>query len=342
MKFFECRQKGFSLVELMIAMVIALILSAAIIQVFGQMNQGFLELIKGSRQLENGRYAITILNEDIRHAGFYGEAYVLPAIPGSTPNPCETDSTSVENALPIAIQSLDDSETIPTSWDCFSNRDSGSDILIVRRVSTTAETAADLDSGKAYLQSQSSTMIFDEASPSETQNLITFNLLKKDAVTPAEIRRFLVHAYYVATCRDCSGSGDGIPTLRRLELSDLDSTMTNTTLVDGIESFQIDIGLDTSGNGNLDLKNPAAPSEGWATLPSSTNSSQWENTVTVGINLIARNIKLSAGYSDDKTYTQGQAETTDFDPSGSAENFKRHAFNSVTRVVNVSGRRESP
>lgn len=63
---------GFTLVELMIAITIGLILTAAVITLFlGQRaTYGFQESL--SRVQENGRFAIQLMSTDLRHAGFFG------------------------------------------------------------------------------------------------------------------------------------------------------------------------------------------------------------------------------------------------------------------------------
>lgn len=66
-------QKGLSLIELMIGMAIGLVLVAGLTTLFSNSSGATNELEKSIRQFENGRYAVDLLNEDIRHAGFYGE-----------------------------------------------------------------------------------------------------------------------------------------------------------------------------------------------------------------------------------------------------------------------------
>ncbi|MCA1805455.1 MAG: PilW family protein [Xanthomonadaceae bacterium] len=71
------RQQGFSLVELMVAMVLGLILSAGIIQLFVGSKQTYRFHDSMSRVQENARFAIDALNYDIRMAGDMGcSAYV--------------------------------------------------------------------------------------------------------------------------------------------------------------------------------------------------------------------------------------------------------------------------
>lgn len=66
------RQAGLSLVELMVALVLGLILSAGIIQLFVGSKQTYRFEEALSRLQENGRFAIETLNRDVRMAGNMG------------------------------------------------------------------------------------------------------------------------------------------------------------------------------------------------------------------------------------------------------------------------------
>src|SRR6185295_13808937 len=67
----------------------------------------------------------------------------------------------------------------------------------------------------------------------------------------APIRQYFVRIYYVATCNDCAGAGDGIPTLKMVELTSGSSTcmtdpavacgsMTTRSIAEGIENIQFE------------------------------------------------------------------------------------------------------
>jgi len=81
-------QLGMSLVELMVALVISLFLLAGIVQVYlaNRTSYTFSESI--SRIQENGRFALDIVTQDLRMAGFFGCAIFDP-----------TDTTSLVNNL---------------------------------------------------------------------------------------------------------------------------------------------------------------------------------------------------------------------------------------------------
>lgn len=63
---------GFSLVELMIALLIGIIISIGVVQIFGATRSAY-QLDEGlARAQENGRFALEFLSQDIRHAGYLG------------------------------------------------------------------------------------------------------------------------------------------------------------------------------------------------------------------------------------------------------------------------------
>ena len=66
------KHKGYTLVELMVAMVIGLILTAGILQLFVSNKQTYRVTENMSRLQENGRFAMFFLTKDIRMADFWG------------------------------------------------------------------------------------------------------------------------------------------------------------------------------------------------------------------------------------------------------------------------------
>lgn len=66
------KQSGFSLVELMIALTIGLLLTAAVLQTFLSMKRSYEFQEEFARLQENGRFAMEFLSKDIRNAGFWG------------------------------------------------------------------------------------------------------------------------------------------------------------------------------------------------------------------------------------------------------------------------------
>ena len=76
--------RGFSLVELMVALLITLILMAGIGQIFLSSKKSFLIQDTLGRMQENGRYALETVAQDVRRAGYWGGNSDIAAIKDHT------------------------------------------------------------------------------------------------------------------------------------------------------------------------------------------------------------------------------------------------------------------
>ena len=61
--------------------------------------------------------------------------------------------------------------------------------------------------------------------------------------------------------------------------------------------------------------------------------------MTVRVGLLARNTESSADWTDSRTYSLG-LNAPEVGPF--SDRFKRHAYSSVARIINVSALREQP
>ncbi len=80
------RQRGLSLVELMVAMVISLFLLGGVVQVYTANKSTYRFSEAMSRIQENARYALDTMARDLRMAGFWGCATFDPADPSNIQN----------------------------------------------------------------------------------------------------------------------------------------------------------------------------------------------------------------------------------------------------------------
>ena len=87
------RARGFTLVEMMIAVTLGLIVLAALTSFFVRSSQNRRDMENNSRQIENGRYAINALRDDIALAGFYADMTQPSSTIWNVPVPCQTDPT---------------------------------------------------------------------------------------------------------------------------------------------------------------------------------------------------------------------------------------------------------
>ena len=346
-------QRGLSLIEMMISMTIGLLILSALASLFATQSKMRSEMDKSNRMIDNGRYALEALSDNLSMAGFYGSYVPASGVPAATPDPCNlatliTAGTSLD-VLRHHVQGYDAATatgqiaalpatcTLTYAAGSLTTLKDGSDILALRRTSTATPVAA------ATVTTAASTVL--QVSNCST-DLIEYQVISGDAVktayldkdctTVASLRPFIVQVYFVSP--DSSTVGDGIPTLKRRELDQATGAFVTTPLVEGIEYMQVDYGLDTDTDGSADS---------YIAAPTTAN---WPNIVSVKLSIIARNIDPTPGYVDTKTYVLGSAGN--FGPFNAApynaapnpvmypmlENYKRHAYTKVVRLVNPSGR----
>jgi len=334
-------QHGLSLIELMISITIGLLILVSLSSLFVSQSKARTELDKSNRMIDNGRYAMELLSNDLRLAGFYGEftpSSGVPAIPASLPNPCSTSASDIAAALQLAIQGYNaagPSSTISGAPCSLVNSGGsslslkpGSDILVIRRASTATPIVQGVAlNGTHYIQAslcQYDSEQFKVDTIKANFTLRLRNCTATSAAPYADLRNMLVHVYYVSPNNNISPA-DGIPTLKRLELDATTHAFVPTPLVEGIEYMQLEYGLDADSNGTADS---------YVTAPAATD---WPNVVAVKVNLLARNTEPTRSYTDRKTYSLGSAGTVT--PNDS---YKRHVYTQFIRLVNPASRRELP
>lgn len=330
--------QGLSLVELMIAMTLGLIVLAALVSVFANTSASRAELERVSRQIENGRFAMELLSDDIRHAGFYGEANVKAiVVPGVMPDPCSIDKDVWKAAMPIHIQAYDNGNLLPP---CFAGtRKPDTDVLVIRRASTCESGVGDCpvrEPLRPYIQiakCKDETPITPFAIGTFGVDSI-YTLKAKNCIDPAELRRYYMRFYYISTD---NGAGVAIPTLKRIDL--VGASFVETPLVEGIEELNLEYGIDTDGDGGPDAYTADPNNYACGTCTVTTN---WASVVTVRINLLARNIEASPGYTDTKEYSLGRDAAGLEITRRPNDNYRRHAYNGLVRIVNASARRDTP
>ncbi len=337
--------RGFSLIEVMVALVISMVLLLALSTLLVQTNNNHRELSKLSRQIENGTYATLMLGDDLKHAGFYGLYSALAANdPAVMPNPCvdainfstvqNSDDNLVE-ALRLPIQGYNDPAAAPI--DCINNYLPNTDVLVIRRVNTNF---ADIDvvnaTNQLYLQSDGTSVVIDTGAA----GAFTLNVNPADAATvpplvknypAAPIFEYFTHIYYVSACMVCGVGGDTIPTLYRAYLN-ANGNLVNEPLVDGIEQFQVEYGLDTNGND--------AP-ETFVLDPTvagnlATTIQRWRQVVAVRLYILARNTEETLGVGNlvQKTYNLGSLPGAIAFTPATNDRYKRHLFTSTIKLRN--------
>jgi type IV pilus assembly protein PilW len=350
---------GLTLIELMIAITVALVLLAAMAVMYGSS-------IKARNQIENGRHAIQLLRDDLQMAGFMGEFNMLdlgPDVPPAVPDFCVTHLTT-QGALPadaitddlttngdvtgdglvngldylaaslaLRVQGVDDADagTLPA---CLTGAAvdvrAGTDVIVLRRLlsCSTTDAGCGFQAGAPYMQASQCNaelnigIMFRLRADADTA---AFTLRRRTCIAGAltPIRRFVTHIYYVA---NNNLAGDGIPTLKRREL--INTGFTTTALVEGIEDLQFEYGIDgVDADGNPVLPLDGSP-DVYVDLPA--DAWEWANSRTVRVHLLSRATEARPGYVDRNTYTLGSKTIAE-----PADAFTRQVFQTVVQFHNA-------
>jgi len=367
-------QAGFTLVELMVSIAIGLLLVLAMLVLLTNISRSNSETAKTSKLIESGRAVMLLLETELQHSGYWGGfvpefddlmSTAAPAdVPSAVPNPCAAfpaDWTPAyrTNLVGIPIQAYEVPAVVPTPTipDCgavVANPKARTDVLVVRRAEL-APTAFSTD--HAFFQVERCGV--NRPTPGFVLSHLSaeLTLTQRDCATPAELRRFISHIYYV---RDYASTvGDNIPTLVRSRFARAGLVYLHGSpevLVEGIEGFRIEVGVDNISRtmavvdyaSAIAWQDPAmqqgainrgdgTPDEFVRCLASTPCTvDQLMNAVSVKLHVLVRNETATAGYTDSKTYTLGGTTLGPFDDS-----FKRHLFTQTVRLVNPSSRREA-
>lgn len=324
--------RGFSLVELMVAIAIGLILIAGLATLFANSSQTGNEIDKSIRQIENGRYAAELLSGDISVAGYYGELSTAGMTLG-TASACATAIGALgwSNAAltaPVAVTGFNATEA--AALGCLANYKAGTVALALRHLDAKAVAPGASTNGGVYLQTSRCA-----TDPNATRFIISttstdFTLRGLNCTAINNVQRYITRVYYVASCNECGV--DTTPTLKWAELQG--NQMVVSPLAEGIEDVAYGYGFDTNGDGSPDTY--LAGLSGVA----GAQDNDWGNVVGVRVHMLSRTTESSPGFSDPS------GKTYDLGPSGTRgpfnDGYKRRAYTVTARLNNVAGPRETP
>lgn len=366
-------QSGFSLIEMLVVVAISLLMMVAILQLFLDVTRTQDEMSKTNAQMENGRFAIQVIKDDVIHGGFW-DGYIpqfddltaadvptdyplpYPADPTKPPEPCAAftawDQPYKTALLGTPVQVYD--AVPPGCAGVVVSKKASTDVLVVRHADTTV--TAVTDPNKVYFQTSSCIGTSPYVLPYTSSYAYVlsksgFNDLKKmDCLTGADKRKYVSSIYFI---RDDD-------TLMRAEFVGAGGVSTNPEwnvqpLIEGIEGLVVELGIDNVSDSGAavdytapvnwaDPLNKVSPINRGDGAPdgayvhcTACTVAQLANTVAVKIHVLARNLESTRGYTDDKIYQLGSVAIDPVDKS-----FKRHVYSTTVRLNNVSMRRETP
>ena len=315
-------QAGFSVVELMIAMLLSMALAGAIISVFVNNSYSFKQDENIGRMQDDARFALREIAFDLSMAGHYADLHIPGSVSydggltiGADCGPSgqanwmylATEAGTGNNLSIMAVDNATNA-TVAAAHSCFISGElqEGTDVVAIKRVA--GAEANVLSANGAYLRTNGTVgVLFSGIAPTAPPVVVA---------VPRADWAFRPSIYYIR--QFANTPGDNIPTLCRKALSGAGPGMTTECLATGIENLQIEYGIDTSQDGHPNV---------YMTSPTLT---QMQDVVAARIFLISRTTEIDTRYVNNKTYSI--SNTPDFVPG---DNFHRRVFSTSVSIQNI-------
>lgn len=320
------RQRGFSLVELMIGMALGLMLLAMLLSIYLSVKQTYTVQDNLARMQENARLALRLISHDVRMAGYWGDSVQYWTLQESGAAPlgavggeCYPGWAHVP-ALPgdhLAAPAVVGSNGDRTAFaGCIDANEfiTGSDAMALHFAEANAVANSAIEAGKVYLRSALlSGLLFkartDKTLPVDVAAISDASSYRISAVT------YYLRPWSIVAPTKARPKGDDIPTLMRATLSDCGASacVKSDALVEGIADLQIQFRLDPdSGAAFLN-----AEQVGDITTPA--GKQRWRQVRALRVGLLARSLVPEANYVDGNApYHLGDQSVS---PAGDFRNF---------------------
>lgn len=339
----DCRaSRGLSMVELLVALALGLIITAAVLQMFLASKTTYRMQEALARVQENGRFAIDYLANDIRMAGYMGCNNVDRLQVNVIADPPSDYSFSSSTVV-----SGDDNVAANNAWSAVA----GSDVLEIRRGSNSGvKLTGNMGQDDANIQISNNSPGFEagdalfitdctsadlfratnvsagngagnngQVTIAHANNNNTPNKLSKPYSTDAEVMAFESVSYSIRNTGRTTPGGAAIRALFVSSRSAGTSGLIKTyELIEGVENMQLEYGVDTSGDRAADVYQNA------------DSVSNWSRVVSVRVSLLMASSEEKVA----PTSGAGAQQLTYNGSSVTADGRLRQVFGTVVAIRN--------
>lgn len=331
------KHQGFTLLEIFVSLSLGLVLIGGVLSVFVGMKTTTQETSGLGELQENGRFAISILTEDLLRQNFWGDlssnlsrSLLVPPFLANPVGDCVGGGLN-NGSFPQATGAFRTiwSQTVASSSilsNCITDAVTNSDVIQIKRVvgfpiiplnplaPTPQVVGSQLNDTRYYLNAGiDNAIIFNGGTVANTAPVpaVDFN--------NARVWEYQHHVYYIRQ--------DGtVPVLIQGRLNTT-APITFNLLVEGIERIHFMFGVDTDGDGVINAYIP----------PNSMLPNYWDNAdpfkiLGVKLYVLARSIRPDVNYENNNTYQMGDVLFTPPDN----DNFRRLLFSTTISFPNAT------
>lgn len=338
------RQRGLTLIELMISLLLGLLLTLAVTSLFIGSNRSFRENEQLAVMQDQARFALAALSRDFSMAGYWGGVFsgadlaaapsASEALPATSDCGASGSSWAFSTGRRVEFRNHDSDTGIVSRFHCLDAAVTDADIIGLRRVSgqvaarSTTCSEVQLLPWHFYLKTNGTvgSLIRTPASGKDDPCVGT-----APTAPGTQYYRYIPRLYYV---RNYSRqAGDGVPSLCRRELRhEASAAMADECLADGVENMQVVFGIDSNGDGVADRYDP------------NPDDVALQQAISVQISVLVRSQRGFPQYRDEKTYQMGDwsytpsevEEDEDLPPAQRAVHHYRRVFSTQVQLRNAA------
>ena len=300
------RCRGFSLIELMIALTIGLLIVAAMLANLNASSAAYRTNARVAEYQTNGRFAADFLRRELQHTGFAGVSWTNLTNLGSTGT---TDYGCGAGFAANILQPIwGANDTNPFASSCIPSANyARGDVLVVRRAdldsipSTTTLINTRLYFRSEYLQGS---VYVGPTRPVNLQTPVADYLLHTDV-------------YYISPWTNSSTESPQVPALYRMTLGD-GPAMSTQLIASGIENMQVQYGVSTDAG--VRYYNA-----------SDVPAALWTSVISVRLWLLARSTTVDTGNVSTAAYAMGDVTYPDRSTTPT-DGYQRQLFPLVVQI----------
>jgi type IV pilus assembly protein PilW len=238
--------RGFTLIELLVATAIGVVLLVGAVRIYSDSSKTYGIHETQARLEENARYVYSVLEPDLRMAGYWGLTKGSAGLAGTVPQTATaatalagSAATTCGNNFPVdlatAVEGTNDSYSLACAPGTGTALPSADTLTVRRAAQTLSAVAANVTGPLRVCATRISATLLNNASTCPTT-----------PVGVSSVRDLIVHTYYVA---NASATAGAVPTLWRKSLNTVGVTPTfqDEEILPGVEDLQVQLGIDPSG-----------------------------------------------------------------------------------------------
>lgn len=317
-------QGGMSLVELMIALLIGLLLSAALITVYISNKKVFWDTEAAASLQENNRFVWKLIVNDLRMASYYGRHVDYQQIENKGvaelgAGSCLRGSVESEFEYEVPVWAVEAGEAIPECLTGF-DVDPTTDILFVKHVrKESMDASGNSDADRTYIitglnhgghyNGTGDTSLSDELS-----------MGGEYPYSKSRIWEYVYHAYFVYKPADAIYSQ-----LKRIKLTS-SGWSTPETVAEGVEDLHFIFGINDATSAGAGMVSR------YYSASQVTAANKWKDVVSTTIYIRGRSTRSDRSFEDKKTYTYGNRAA--YTPSGTDARYHRMLLETTESLYN--------